>query len=139
MLTVDLDWEKFWALARMVCHDICMCALVFDMSGLCLAVVYQARNIINDGDVAVKLEPVTNNSSSLEHEYLTLKRLEGGVGIPRALWFGRESQYHALVLDLLGPSLHDVFLAQNRKFSLHTVLNIGDQLVGFFAVDYDGC
>ncbi|KAG1860518.1 kinase-like domain-containing protein [Suillus tomentosus] len=93
------------------------------------AVVYQARNIINDGDVAVKLEPVTNNSSSLEHEYLTLKRLEGGVGIPRALWFGRESQYHALVLDLLGPSLHDVFLAQNRKFSLHTVLNIGDQLL----------
>ncbi|KAG2737108.1 kinase-like protein, partial [Suillus brevipes Sb2] len=93
------------------------------------AVVYQARNIINDGDVAVKLEPVTNNSSSLEHEYLTLKRLEGGVGIPRALWFGRESEYHALVLDLLGPSLHDVFLAQNRKFSLHTVLNIGDQLL----------
>jgi hypothetical protein len=64
----------------------------------------------------------------VEREYHILKQLEGGVGIPRALWFGRESTYRVLVLDLLGPSLHDLFLACNKKFSLPTVIHLGDQL-----------
>ncbi|KAG1717835.1 kinase-like domain-containing protein [Suillus occidentalis] len=81
------------------------------------AVVYHARNIIKDDAVVIKLEPITSHLSS------------GGVGIPHTLWFGRESTYHALVLDLLGPSLHDLFLAHNQKFSLHTVVNLGDQLL----------
>ncbi|KAG1853111.1 kinase-like domain-containing protein [Suillus subluteus] len=92
------------------------------------AVVYRAWNIIKNDAVAVKLEPVTY-SSSVQREYNILKHLEGGVGIPRALWFGRESTYHALVLDLLGPSLHSLFLSHSRKFSLDTVINLGDQLL----------
>ncbi|KAG1789486.1 kinase-like domain-containing protein, partial [Suillus plorans] len=92
-------------------------------------VVYHAKNIIKDDTVAIKLELIANHSSSVQHEYTILKRLEGGVGIPRALWFSRESAYHALVLDLLGPSLHDLFLSHNQKFSLHTVVNLGDQLL----------
>ncbi|KAG1872225.1 casein kinase I delta [Suillus subluteus] len=92
------------------------------------AVVYRTRNIIKNKAVTIKLEPV-NHSSSVQHEYHILKNLEGGIGIPRALWFGRELAYHALVLDLLGPSLHHIFLAHNRKFSLDTVVNLGDQLV----------
>ncbi|KIK35111.1 hypothetical protein CY34DRAFT_17243 [Suillus luteus UH-Slu-Lm8-n1] len=76
------------------------------------AVVYRARNIIKDNAVAIKLEPI-NHSSSMQREYRILKILEGGIGIPRALWFGRELAYHALVLDLLGPSLHHIFLAHN--------------------------
>ncbi|KAG1779889.1 casein kinase I isoform alpha-like protein [Suillus placidus] len=92
-------------------------------------VVYRARNIINDTDLAVKLEPLTNNSSSLEHEYHILKQLESGVGIPHVIWFGREATYHALALDLLGPSLHELFLTHNQKFELHTVINLGDQLL----------
>ncbi|KAG2335845.1 hypothetical protein BDR05DRAFT_951611 [Suillus weaverae] len=92
-----------------------------------LAVVYCARNIIKNNAVAIKLEPI-NHSSSVQREYHILKNLEGGIGIPHALWFGRESAYHALVLDLLGPSLHHIFLTNNRKFSLDTVVNLGDQL-----------
>ncbi|KAG2109531.1 casein kinase I isoform delta [Suillus clintonianus] len=93
------------------------------------AVVYHARNIIKDDAVAVKLESITAQPSSVQCEYAILKRLEGGVGIPRTLWFSRESTYHALVLGLLGPSLHDLFLAHDRKFSLHTVVNLGIQLL----------
>ncbi|KAG2113237.1 casein kinase I [Suillus clintonianus] len=93
------------------------------------AVVYHARNIIKDDAVAIKLESITAQPSSVQREYAILKRLEGGVGIPRALWFGRESTYHALVLGLLGPSLQDLFLAHDRKFSLHTVVNLGIQLL----------
>ncbi|KAG2063796.1 kinase-like protein, partial [Suillus decipiens] len=92
------------------------------------AVVYCIRNIIKNDAVAVKLEPITH-SSSVQHKYNILKHLEGGVGIPHALWFGRESTYHALILDLLGPSLHSLFLSHSRKFSLETVINLGDQLV----------
>ncbi|KAG1750429.1 kinase-like domain-containing protein [Suillus paluster] len=92
-------------------------------------VVYHARNIIKDDAVAIKLESITAQPSSVQCEYAILKQLEGGVGIPRALWFGRESTYHALVLGLLGPSLHDLFLAHDRKFSLHTVVNLGIQLL----------
>ncbi|KAG1838224.1 kinase-like domain-containing protein [Suillus subluteus] len=74
------------------------------------AVIYSARNIINYDHVALKLETVVNHSSSVEREYFILKQLEGGVGIPRTFWFGRESAYHALVLELLRPSLHQLFL-----------------------------
>ncbi|KAG1848035.1 kinase-like domain-containing protein [Suillus subluteus] len=76
-------------------------------------VVYHAWNIINDDNLAIKLEPIVNNASSLEHKYGILKHLEGGAGIPRAVWLSREETYHALVLDLLGPSLHDLFLMHN--------------------------
>ncbi|KAG2120950.1 kinase-like domain-containing protein [Suillus discolor] len=92
-------------------------------------VVYHAQNIINDDEFAVKLEPLIDNSSSLEHEYNTLKQLEGGAGITHAVWFGREAAYDALVLDLLGSSLHDIFLVHNQKFNLCTILNIRDQLL----------
>jgi hypothetical protein len=90
--------------------------------------VYCAWNIIKDDAVAIKLESITH-SSSVQHEYNILKHLEGGVGIPCALWFGRESTYHTLILDLLGPSLHSLFLSHSHKFSLDTVINLGDQLV----------
>ncbi|KAG1860094.1 kinase-like domain-containing protein [Suillus subluteus] len=93
------------------------------------AVVYHARNIIRGDMVAVKLEPIVNRTSSIQNEYHTLRHLEGGVGIPHAIWFGRESTYHALVLDLLGPSLHALFLSHNRKFTLHAVMNLADQLL----------
>ncbi|KAG0702688.1 kinase-like domain-containing protein [Suillus ampliporus] len=94
-----------------------------------LAVVYSAWNIINDDHVALKLETVVEHSSSLEREYWILKQLEGGVGIPRTLWFSRESAYHALVLELLGPSLHQLFLANNQRFSLLNIVNLGVQLL----------
>ncbi|KAG1846629.1 kinase-like domain-containing protein [Suillus subluteus] len=93
------------------------------------AVVYSAWNIINDDCVALKLETIIDHPSSLACEYHILKQLEGRIGILRTLWFGRESVYHALALELLGPSLHQLFLTNNRKFSLLDVVNIGDQLL----------
>lgn len=51
------------------------------------------------------------------------------VGIPTIKWCGTEGDYNVLVMELLGPSLEDLFNFCNRKFSIKTVLLLADQMV----------
>ena len=52
-------------------------------------------------------------------------------GIPNVRWFGVEGDYNVLVMDLLGPSLEDLFNFCSRKLSLKSVLMLADQMVSF--------
>lgn len=50
-------------------------------------------------------------------------------GAPKLHWCGRESGYNVLVVDLLGPSLEDMFNFCGRKFSVKTVCEVGLQMI----------
>ena len=51
--------------------------------------------------------------------------------MPNVHWFGVEGDYNVMVIDLLGPSLEDLFNYCKRKFSLKTVLMLADQMVSY--------
>ncbi|XP_042017206.1 casein kinase 1-like protein 11 isoform X3 [Salvia splendens] len=86
-------------------------------------------NIQSGEEVAVKLEPVKTKHPQLHYESKIYMLLQGGTGIPNLKWFGAEGEYNIMVIDLLGPSLEDLFNYCNRKFSLKTVLMLADQLI----------
>ena len=44
-------------------------------------------------------------------------------------YYGQEGEYVVLVMELLGPSLEDLFNFCHRKFTLKTVLLLADQMV----------
>lgn len=99
------------------------------LSSIHLGDIYLGVNIISGEEVAIKLESVKAKHPQLEYESKVYKTLAGGVGVPFVRWFGTECDYNAMVLDLLGPSLEDLFNFCQRKFSLKTVLLLADQLV----------
>ncbi|KAL6881956.1 hypothetical protein ACP4OV_011428 [Aristida adscensionis] len=80
-------------------------------------------------EVAIKLESVKTKHPQLLYESKLYRILQGGTGIPNVKWFGIEGDYNVLVMDLLGPSLEDLFSFCNRKLSLKTVLMLGDQMI----------
>jgi len=91
--------------------------------------IYLGTNIHSGDKVAIKLESVKSRHPQLAYEYRVYRLLQGGVGLPKVHWFGREGDFNALVMDILGPSLEDLFNFCSRKFTLKTVLMLADQLL----------
>jgi len=78
-----------------------------------------------------KIRTYKNKHPQLLYESRVYKSLytNGVVGIPSIKWFGTEGDFNVMVMDLLGPSLEDLFNFCGRKFSLKTVLMLADQMI----------
>merc|ERR1712066_280258 len=91
--------------------------------------IYIGTNVQTGEEVAIKLESIKSKHPQLLYESKLYKILAGGVGIPNVHWYGVEGDYNVMVIDLLGPSLEDLFSFCNRKLSLKTVLMLADQMI----------
>ncbi|KAK9282650.1 hypothetical protein L1049_010869 [Liquidambar formosana] len=91
--------------------------------------LYLGVNVQSGEEVSIKLEPVKTKHPQPHYESKLYMLLQGGTGIPHLKWFGVEGEYNIMVIDLLGPSLEDLFNYCNRKFTLKTVLMLADQLI----------
>ncbi|KAH8931650.1 hypothetical protein BDL97_19G033000 [Sphagnum fallax] len=91
--------------------------------------IYLGTNVQTNEEVGIKLESIKTKHPQLLYESKLYRILQGGTGIANIRWFGIEGDYNVLVLDLLGPSLEDLFNFCSRKFSLKTVLMLADQLI----------
>jgi len=79
-------------------------------------------------EVAVKMENVRAKHPQLLYESKVYKIMRGS-GVPEVKYYGTTKDYNVLVMELLGPSLEDLFNYSHREFSLKTVLHLADQMI----------
>jgi hypothetical protein len=90
---------------------------------------------------------VTQEDEKAKHlqlmsEAKILKNIEGSVGFSRVYWQGNEYKSNLMVMDLLGPSIEDLFVMCGKKFSLKTTLMLADQFVPLYSFscnELSGC
>ncbi|KAI1657269.1 casein kinase I [Daldinia decipiens] len=92
-------------------------------------VIFEGTNLLNNQQVAIKFEPRKSDAPQLRDEYRTYKILVGCPGIPNVYYFGQEGLHNILVIDLLGPSLEDLFDHCNRRFTIKTVVMVAKQML----------
>ena len=91
--------------------------------------IYLGKDITTGKEVAVKFEQLKVRRPQVIEEAKILQEFRGCQGFPKYLWYGREGVYHIMVIEMLGPSLEDLFVYCGRKLSLKTVLLLADQLI----------
>ncbi|KAJ3229395.1 hypothetical protein HDU81_005399 [Chytriomyces hyalinus] len=91
--------------------------------------VYAGVDMLNGQPVAIKFEPRKADAPQLRDEFKAFKVLANSVGIPNAYYFGQEGLHNVMCLDLLGPSLEDMFELCKRRFSIKTVCLAAVQMI----------
>jgi serine/threonine protein kinase len=73
-------------------------------------ILFRARNIRTNEEVAVKVEPINNNTKLLKNETKIYQYLNSFCqkGIPKVLWYGSDKVNYYMVMELLGSSLKEV-------------------------------
>ena len=97
--------------------------------GRLFGVIFEGTDLLTHQRVAIKFEPRKSDAPQLRDEYRTYKVLSGIQGVPQVYFFGQEGLHNVLVIDLLGPSLEDLFDLCGRRFSVKTVVMVAKQMV----------
>lgn len=92
-------------------------------------IIFEGINLLTNQQVAVKFEPRKCEAPQLRDEYRSYRILSEANGVPKAYFFGQEGVHNILVIDLLGPSLEDLFDWCGRKFSTKTVVQVAKQMI----------
>lgn len=92
--------------------------------------VYLGVDKISGDKVAAKFEwTKAEKGQRLLQEAQFYESLAGTDDAPRIRWSGSQSEYNILVMDLLGPSLEDLFISCGKRFSLKTVVMLAEQMI----------
>ena len=94
--------------------------------------VYLGYDKFEQKKVAIKIEKKELDNkikSRIEHEYNLYSLFNNCEGICNILWHGKNDNLQILIMDQLGPSLNDLFLFCDNKFSLKTTCMIAIQLL----------
>ncbi|GJC98094.1 casein kinase i [Colletotrichum higginsianum] len=96
-------------------------------------VIFEGTNLLNNQQIAIKFASL-HNSRRMPYvvlaafsSYALLTRIEAG--IPNVYYFGQEGLHNILVIDLLGPSLEDLFDHCGRRFTIKTVVMVAKQML----------
>ena len=90
--------------------------------------IFEGTDIFDNSSVAIKLEHNSVKYPQLLFEAKLLKSIPG-TGIPTMHWFGIAGEYNAMVMELLGKNLEDLFNYCTKNFTLKTILMITIQLI----------
>jgi casein kinase 1 len=91
--------------------------------------IYQGTDTQSNEEIAIKLEKISTHHPQLIYESKLIKLLMGAPGIPQVFWQGNEGNYNVMIMELLGPSLEELFTKCARKLSVKTVLMLADQMI----------
>jgi len=92
-------------------------------------VIYEGINLLNNCPIAIKFESRKSETPQLRDEYRAYKILSGVEGVPNAYYFGQEGPDNILCIDLLGPSLEDMFDLCKRRFSVKTGCMVAKEMI----------
>ncbi len=90
--------------------------------------IFEGTDIFDNSSVAIKLEHNSVKYPQLLFEAKLLKSIPG-TGIPVMHWFGIAGEYNAMVMDLLGQNLEDLYNYCAKNFTLKTILMIIIQMI----------
>ncbi|CCH62216.1 hypothetical protein TBLA_0G02780 [Henningerozyma blattae CBS 6284] len=88
-----------------------------------------SKNNSTPTPVAIKFEPRRSDTPQLRDEFRAYKILNDCNGIPNVYYYGQEGMHNVLIIDLLGPSLEDLFEWCGRKFSIKTTCMLAKQMI----------
>lgn len=98
--------------------------------------IYKGQNIRTNEYVAIKIEPIKNNTKLLKNESKIYHFLNNTLGLPSVKWFGKDENNYYMVINLLGISLESI-KTKYFMLPLKITLQIGIKIINLLRTIHD--